>query len=290
MLRRIMGRGKRVLTHCKAVLSRGKPAIRTIRAWVQQQIISPLLHFLKYGGWGYSCPICQGHFRKLMPSEGFYYIRQALIDHYTANSICPRCGSGIRHRFIFSFLQQNLPKWKSGQSILHFAPEQSLYAFFQRQGQVEYVPCDLYPNQELKIRKVDIVSIDFPPQRFDLIVCIHVLEHIQDDHQAISELFRILKPGGQALIAVPIYGETTFEDPSLNEVQREKMYGIGDHRRLNGLDLKQKLEKVGFCVRIVATDEVPGNYMDHTASSPHISSDKFLFWCTRPMAAGKQAA
>jgi len=237
------------------------------------------LQLLKYLGTRFFCPICDRRFGRLKSSGEAYYLRGELVDHATANSVCPQCGSGIRHRFIFTFLQQTYGAWPAGLSILHFAPEPGFVEFFQRLRNVRYIGCDLQPCPERGLQQVDILDIPYPENSFDLIVCIHVLEHIRDDLRAIRELHRCLKPGGKALIAVPIYGKTTFDDPTLDFEQRRLMYGIGDHMRLNGLDLQAKLANAGFRVQLFSTDDVPGDYMDHAASSPHIDSDKYLFWC-----------
>ncbi|MEZ5022789.1 MAG: class I SAM-dependent methyltransferase [Chitinophagales bacterium] len=91
---------------------------------------------------------------------------------------------------------------------------------------------------------VNINNIQFEDNSFDRIICSHVLEHIETDEKAISELYRILKPGGIALIAVPTYGEVTEEDLSFTPAQRKLEYGINIHVRLYGTDISKKLEKV----------------------------------------------
>jgi hypothetical protein len=83
------------------------------------------------------------------------------------------------------------------------------------------------------------------------------------------------------LIAVPVYGEETFEDPGLDYAGRERMYGVGDHMRLNGLDFKDKLSAAGFTVVLYSIDDVPGPYFDRSAVSPHLESDRYLFFCKK---------
>ena len=71
---------------------------------------------------------------------------------------------------------------------------------------------------------------------FDVLFCSHVLEHVRDDRKAMSEMFRVLKPGGWAVIQVPIATHRTIEDPSITDPrERERLYCQSDHVRLYGL-------------------------------------------------------
>jgi SAM-dependent methyltransferase len=75
----------------------------------------------------------------------------------------------------------------------------------------------------------------YPDNSFDIVICSHVLEHIHEDKKAISEIARILKPNGEALILVPIpIGlEADLYDPSIEDTEtRTRIYGQGDHVRM----------------------------------------------------------
>ena len=73
----------------------------------------------------------------------------------------------------------------------------------------EYLNVDLYHPA---MRRMDLTEIDLPDVCKTLVWCSHVLEHIPDDRKALSEVFRILAPGGMLIVQVPIRGETTYED------------------------------------------------------------------------------
>ena len=99
-----------------------------------------------------------------------------------------------------------------GKSLLHFAPEACLEAQFRRFPGLDYHSADLYNRRAM--HKIDITHIPLQDDSFDFVYCSHVLEHVPDDRQALAELQRVLRPGGQALILVPVKGEMTAEDPT----------------------------------------------------------------------------
>ncbi len=51
----------------------------------------------------------------------------------------------------------------------------------------------------------NITRLPFGPESFDLVICSEVLEHIPDQEQAIRELIRVLKSGGNLVVSVPRY-------------------------------------------------------------------------------------
>jgi hypothetical protein len=88
------------------------------------------------------------------------------------------------------------------------------------------------------------------------VIAVHVLEHIVDDRKAISELFRVLHPGGWALICVPLFGELTYEDPLIvSPRDREIAFLQWDHVRKYGTDVSDRLRDAGFAVTELRADE-----------------------------------
>ncbi len=136
--------------------------------------------------------------------------------------------------------------------MLHFAPEQAFYKRFRKLGNLDYTTTDL--NSPLADVKADICNLPFEDNSYDIILCNHVLEHIPDDLKAMSELFRILKPGGWGIFQIPqdLSRDTTFEDDSITDKsERARIFGQYDHVRIYGRDYFDKLRQVGFTVEEV---------------------------------------
>ncbi|MBT8269766.1 MAG: methyltransferase domain-containing protein, partial [Bacteroidia bacterium] len=109
-------------------------------------------------------------------------------------------------------------------------------------------------NSPIADIKADICDLPFDDDSYDFIICNHVLEHIPDDRKAMSELLRILKPGGRAILQIPqdMEREETYEDPSITDPkEREKHFGQYDHVRVYGRDYFDRLRSVGFKVEEV---------------------------------------
>lgn len=174
------------------------------------------------------------------------------------NARCLKCDSLERHRLLWKFITERKKIFNTGANIrlMHFAPEKSFYDVFSQHSNINYVPCDFVPEQygdmgKVPLTKVDIVNIPFKENYFDVILCTHVLEHIPDDAKAMSELFRVMKPGGWGVFQVPIdYNrKETYEDFSITSPQaRKKAFGRAGHVRWYGRDYKDRLQAAGFKV------------------------------------------
>jgi SAM-dependent methyltransferase len=193
-----------------------------------------------YYGKNFYCPVCNSSIKFLKPA--------GIIPR--SNAVCPVCGSFERHRLIWLFLNREtdlfngLPK-----RMLHIAPEACFVEHLSSLSHIDYVTGDLY--EEAMVR-LDITDINFPDNHFDVIYCSHVLEHVPDDYKAMSELSRVLKQDGWAILQVPIKGNKTFEDWTIVEPQaREIAFGQSDHVRVYGTDYKNRLERCGFRVKVI---------------------------------------
>jgi SAM-dependent methyltransferase len=207
------------------------------------------------------CPCCGGRFRRMS--------RRRIAGF---GGICPRCRSHRRHRAIVLLLDRGE---LTGRRLLHFAPEPLFDRFFAERPEFERVTADLYAPADLRL---DITHMDLPDDSFDLILCSHVLEHVPDDRAAISELRRVLRPGGTALVLTPYRPDRpTYEDPSITKpVDRMVAFGQQDHVRIYGSDLRLRLREPGFEV----DDRTPAELFDaETVQRCELDPDEHLFLC-----------
>jgi hypothetical protein len=198
------------------------------------------LRLVIYRGERVECPCCASHFSRFMPG----------LSH-RATRVCPRCGAQERHRALWLYMRERTDLFRRPQlSILHWAPEYALQRSLGALPGAAYVSADLEGDEALQ--HMDMTDVPFKDDAFDLIVCVHVLEHVADDRQAIREMVRVLKPGGMALLLVPIVLERpTNEDPAITTPeQRKEAYWQEDHVRLYGGDFPERLEEEGFDVTV----------------------------------------
>jgi len=197
----------------------------------------PIIKILYRGG-KFTDPIDGKNYRKFLP-YGYKKIR--------LNALSPGTLSLERHRLLWLYLKRETTFMKDKKKVLHIAPEQSFYKRFKKIHFWNYTTLDL--NSPLADIKADITNLPFDNDFFDLIICNHVLEHIQDDIMAIKEIYRVLKKNGVAIMQIPIDLKRlkTFEDSEIkSNKKREELFGQYDHVRIYGKDFFDRLRRVGF--------------------------------------------
>jgi SAM-dependent methyltransferase len=168
-----------------------------------------------------------------------------------ANARCPNCGARKRQRYMRLYLERNTNLLIDRLRVLHVAPERIFEEWLGSQPNLDYVSTDL--ERPRAMVKADITDLPFPDDSFDVILCSHVLEHVVDDRKAMRELHRVLRPGGWAVVLVPIdfSRAETFEDPTVvAPADRQRLFGQDDHVRVYGRDFTARLEEAGFTVRV----------------------------------------
>lgn len=205
----------------------------------------------------YEDPIDGKKFKKFLP-YGY--------ENQRENVLSPSTLSLERHRLLWLFLKNETGFFTKDLKVLHFAPEQAFYKRFRKLKNLDYTTTDL--NSPLADVKADICELPFENDTYDFILCNHVLEHIPDDTLAMKELYRILKPGGTAIIQIPqdLTREKTFEDDSIiSRKERARLFGQYDHVRVYGRDYFEKLRSIGFKVEEV----------DYTSTLTESEIDKY---------------
>jgi predicted SAM-dependent methyltransferase len=201
--------------------------------------VSPLISFYLKGT-TYTDPIDGKSFRKFLP---YGYGKQR------PNVLSPSTLSLERHRLLWLYLKNETDFFTAQKKVLHIAPEQCFLKLFKKQNNLQYITADLYsPIADVK---ADICDLPFEDNSFDIIFCNHVLEHIEDDKKAMSELYRVLKPKGLGIFQIPqdLSLNETYEDFSItSEEERKKHFGQYDHVRVYGKDYFDRLRAVGFTV------------------------------------------
>ena len=239
----LLGSGIVLYVLYKVILSRRYR--RAFRSWLHRDLWF-WIRSLLYIGNRFTCPCCEGRFRKFL---SFGVVSRP-------NAVCPRCNSKSRHRLLWSYLKNKTNLFCENLKVLHFAPEYQFSQVFSLLPNLHYITADLQSNR-VKIN-LDITSLPLQDETFDVILCNHVLEHILDDEKAMLEMFRVLKPGGWAILQVPMDRDKTktFEDDNIvSSMGRERWFKQKDHVRIYGCDYSERLKKAGFGRRQLAANE-----------------------------------
>jgi SAM-dependent methyltransferase len=173
----------------------------------------------------FQCPICE--------------YRGPFLTHHSEgkkrpHALCPQCGAAERHRLQILVLERiRAAREFQRMSMLHVAPEPCLRPLFRKQFG-HYATLDLKGRQA--DYRADLCNMPFPDQTFDFVFASHVLEHVQEDRRAIAEIARVLRPGGTAVLPVPILGAHTVEygEPNPHEEGHVRAPGLDYYERLRG--------------------------------------------------------
>jgi SAM-dependent methyltransferase len=215
-----------------------------------------------------SCPLCDAEHKAFTAFSGREHAQ------------CVGCGSLERHRQQWVWLERTGTVARLAEMrVLDLAPHPAFGAALERHAAV-YDSADLLPGKAKRV--MDICAIQDADASFEFIACSHVLEHVPDDAQALRELFRILAPGGMALLSVPLRGETTIEDFECDVDERRRRFGQADHVRRYGWDFFDRLEAAGFRsekvdVRTVTSEDERSRY-GLTTALPWVDPEDPALW------------
>ena len=189
------------------------------------------------------CPIC-----------GYFGSFTAFGQPPRLDARCAKCNSLERHRLFYLYAEQK-DLFLADHAVLHFAPEVQISPYVEARV-AEYETADLSERRKVTHR-INIEATGLPDARYDRIICSHVMEHV-DDARALAEIYRMLKPGGIALLATPIVEgwARTYENAEVDGPhQRFLHFGQSDHVRMYGRDFRDRVRAAGFQLGEVTAQE-----------------------------------
>ena len=194
----------------------GMRGIVRVTAALAMTLFRPLT--VRIGAADKYCPCCGWKGARFMPFLATGYI--------AFNTLCPACESSPRHRAHRIFYEKQLHFSKRKGCLLYFAPERNLLYFKSNSNLV--VKTSSYPDGDSDYN-IDILDMPFEDNEWDFIICHRVIEHLSDDRSGLEAFFRIIKPGGFAVISVPIDSEreSTIEYGKPNPLENEHYYYYG---------------------------------------------------------------
>jgi SAM-dependent methyltransferase len=226
------------------------PAGRVLR------VLRSRLRFPLYLGTRFHCPMCHLRFRRMLPlgvKAPLLVEKKVIGGGWRPNARCPFCGSSDRERLVYLYLDRESDLLRRRTRVLQIAPEKALERKLRKNPLLEVTTGDLMAAHV--DRTFDVTAIPFPDAVLDLVICNHVLEHVTDDRKAMREFLRILRPGGTAILQVPIAtaADRTDEDPTVTDPRlREARFGQEDHVRLySDADYRARIEEAGFDLTVL---------------------------------------
>jgi SAM-dependent methyltransferase len=195
---------------------------------------------------------------------------------------CSRCGSLARHRILWLFFKRRTNLFEAPLKVLHFSPEACFMARFSRLGNLDYTTADVEGGYTSWMETLDVTAIAKPDESFDAVICLHVLQAVEDDRKAMCELFRILKPGGWAILnsRLDVDAAHTRPNPDLPPPEIRAQSPNRDFAfRIYGRDFADQLRDAGFEVEIIpfgqslTAHEIDRYYL-------HVPGD--VYFCRRP--------
>src|SRR5699024_7773589 len=120
-------------------------------------------------GKNYTDPIDGKSYRKFL-SYGYGKTRP--------NVLAPGTSSLERHRLLWLYLERETDFFTKKRKVLHVAPEQAFLKRFRALKNLDYTTTDL--ESPIADIKADLTNLPFAENIYDMIICNHVLEHIED--------------------------------------------------------------------------------------------------------------
>ena len=141
-----------------------------------------------------------------------------------------------------------------------------MYSFLKINNEV--ITADIeplfYKRIDNTIKNEDATCLSFSNNSFDAVIGNHIMEHIPHDIKAMTEIYRVLKPGGRAILQVPYSTKisTTIEEPAICDAKKQSaLFGQKDHVRIYTLPgYINRLQHCGFKVSVIEYSDLSAYY------------------------------
>ena len=220
----------------------GATSTSSARAWPPLPACRGSAPRIRCGRDRHQCNVCGWHGPGFYPNTGPGYHESAVT--------CPGCSSLDRHRSLLALLVGETGLFSPGRRVVEVAPMRGFEALLQAQPGLDYASFDL---ERHAMECGDITAMRYPTDSVDYFICFHVLEHIPDAPAALREIRRVLRPGGAAVLQVPV----DWEAAVTREYDAPDPRDVG-HVRRYGRDFADRLARAGFEVRSLSVaDTLP---------------------------------
>ena len=232
------------------------------------------------GEMNYYCPCCDVRFREFVSghfADNPLSFNPLRYEHTRQDVLCPNCWSLPRHRILATWLENHMYLLRNA-SVLYFAPGKC-ESEWMRRNRVICTTADLYKDADLRL---DIHDTHLPDSSYDIIICNHVLEHVEDFRKALKEMYRVLRPSGSFICSFPMDPsiELVDEDPTVKtEEERLRRFGQNDHLRVFGMHPEQFLTDAGFVVERINGEDCPEEILPVVGPADYDMN--ILFWCRK---------
>lgn len=182
------------------------------------------------------CECCGWQGNKFFP-----YLNIESGYYRESRELCPECYSKSRHRLLVRYMksQADLSMIKEIR-VLEVGAVKSFQDWLRAFPNIRYFSIDLEYRAGISAI-MDVRQLGFLSKSFDIIICLHVLEHVREDTIALRELKKILRDDGVGFIQVPV--DTTLDATIEYYEPKQEEFG---HVRLYGKDLLIRLKQAGF--------------------------------------------
>lgn len=219
--------------------------VRHLLKWVAKRLVPPgmrpalrrassrLIHF----GHECYCPVCRAHVRGFLPHH-------SCDGSVRLNAECPVCGCCERHRLFWMFVEDFRIFDGRPRSVLHISPERPLRRRLARQPGIRYAAGGIHPEQG--DRHLDLTSLAVPSNSVDLLYAGYVLMMIADEMAAIRESYRVLRPGGMAILQLPIFREVSIDYRGDDSRECLCLFSDPGMHHIFGEDIFERFRQAGF--------------------------------------------